>query len=232
MITVKRVTAADLEWHFENGPRFLFKDGTYQSACTVDPFPCYAHDAEVAVRQMSVVEGLFPLSARRPGEGGQVEIRPIEPTLYISEFESINRCNGQCHNGSDWATGGTEYWESTSIILHGKRTPPMPALTRYLAAHEYGHAVERMLLDSQPDSRRETVLKDYARMRGVEYQVAHGGRTWHSCTAEIFACDFRVLVAGVEPDFWPHPGITPPEQVPGLVQWWVEQSQYARQLRG
>src|SRR5215213_6319894 len=33
------------------------------------------------------------------------------------------------------------------------------------------------------------------------------GGTWHSRPQEIFACDFRILVAGFELEFWPHPGI-------------------------
>jgi hypothetical protein len=51
--------------------------------------------------------------------------------------------------------------------------------------------------------------------------VHHGeGGTWHDSACEILACDFRILVTGMEAEFWPHPGIPRPEMVPALRDWW------------
>jgi hypothetical protein len=68
-------------------------------------------------------------------------------------------------------------------------------------------------------------------VRGLEWDAVrhHGcGGTWHDALSEIVACDFRLLVLGAEPSYWPHPGIPLPHRVDGLGAWW---SETAEQLR-
>ena len=37
-----------------------------------------------------------------------------------------------------------------------------------------------------------------------------------------FACDFRIMVLGIEPDYWPHPGVMHPERIGDVAAWWVD----------
>ena len=39
--------------------------------------------------------------------------------------------------------------------------------------------------------------------------------------AEVFACDFRLLVCDTEPEFWPHPGVPRPEGILAIRAWWL-----------
>jgi hypothetical protein len=51
---------------------------------------------------------------------------------------------------------------------------------------------------------------EYAQLRGCDPATPYGGGTWHKSPGELLANDFRILVAGVEPEFWPHPGSPTP----------------------
>jgi hypothetical protein len=66
------------------------------------------------------------------------------------------------------------------------------------------------------------VLDEYARLRGIakpQHEAAAG--CWHSAIGEVFACDFRILVAKTEVEFWPHPGIERPEGIRAVRDWWA-----------
>jgi hypothetical protein len=115
----------------------------------------------------------------------------------------------------------TVKWDGI-IVLAGKRIPPHPAMTRYLVAHEYGHHVEYELLHRRGLDPGDSVVRDeYARMRGCP-DVNYGGGTWHKSPGELLANDFRIVVAGVEPEFWPHPGFTHPLEDALVQRWWAE----------
>jgi hypothetical protein len=46
----------------------------------------------------------------------------------------------------------------------------------------------------------------------------------------VMACDFRVAVAGVETEFWPHPGVLLPDH--HVEVWWDEAMTDVRQASG
>lgn len=201
------VQDSDLCWPFDNSqPYFSTVHGTYGSSERVDPFPCYAHDHALVSRELARVDALFPLD--------------VEVYIYVSPFEGVGRTNAHASPGYDYNAEqeNGEYPMSTgTIVLSGKRIPLHPAMTRYLVAHEYGHLVEYRL-------KRAGLLdmKAYAELRGADSSPAHyGGRTWHRTTGEIFANDFRILVAEREEEFWPHECATP-RSIPQLIAWWEE----------
>ncbi len=96
-------------------------------------------------------------------------------------------------------------------------------MTRYLVAHEYGHHVEYQLSIARGarHAHDPALMEEYAKLRGLPEQVHDGsGGRWHDSAHEVFACDFRVLVARVEMEFWPHPGVPGPAERFGLGRWW------------
>ena len=46
------------------------------------------------------------------------------------------------------------------------------------------------------------------------------GGGWHATVSELFANDFRILVAKSEVEFWPHPGFLRPEELVKVVDFW------------
>lgn len=205
----------DYAWSFrrETGPSFRpCIDGVWAGGSTVevDPTPAYAHDAQVLTDAVTYTEGCFPLR--------------WDVHLFSADREEWGRSNGHSNllNGyrdSDYVRlGGL-------IFLSGKRIPPHPAMTRHLVAHELGHNVEWMLQDARGEKDfSDTLIREYAEMRGLpEASVHHGSPgTWHDSATEIFACDFRIVVCGVEREYWPHPGVPRPETAPNLHDWWGE----------
>lgn len=94
-------------------------------------------------------------------------------------------------------------------------------MTRYLVAHEYGHHVEYALLAGRGHQQHDdSVRAEYRKLRGIDYQPYYGGRTWHLTDGELLANDFRCIVAGVETEFYPHPGFKPPSSLPKVKRWW------------
>lgn len=210
------VVAADLQWSFDSysaGPAFTTHDGDYKRSVKVDPFPCYAHE-EANVRSIAYqVAEKFPMD--------------LTVTFYLPEYEALERTNGWTsfgyyYNGEIPEGRGFKKFDAT-IVLSGKRIPLHPAMTRYLVAHEYGHVVEHWLkwMSGEKDSDGK-MIGEYARLRGVKSPEHYGGRSWHATIGEMFANDFRILICGVEPEFWPHPGFARPEQLPQIVEWWKE----------
>jgi hypothetical protein len=223
------LTRDELQWdmnHHSNGP--CFRGIENWPLGTVDPFPCYGHSADLARTTLETVAAAFPINH--------------DVVVYLAPFESVVRTNGETSRQfiydyspdrdpnaeSDWAI---------QITLWGKRIPPMPAMTRYLVAHEYGHATAYHIAAELPIPRigrnapepSEKLYPAYRELRGLNEATEHrsGGGTWHQATAEIFANDFRVLVAGVELEFWPH-DCPRPEAVPGLAEWWAARCLEAR----
>jgi hypothetical protein len=205
------LTDADLVWSFrEPLPTVnLNRHGGYQRAVRVDPCPAYPHDPALVAEQLERVEAAFPIGA--------------PPTIYLLPREEVGRSNG--YESGDIVGGhdGTPKRLATHICFSAKRIPIHPAMTRYLVAHEYGHAVEDWLLWRRAKQTHEhDVVDEYARLRGIaEPQHEASAGSWHSAIGEIFACDFRILVAQVETEFWPHPGIERPEGIRAIRDWWA-----------
>lgn len=206
------LTESDLCWDFgRDEPYVLTGDRT---RTYVDPFPAYAHSAALVETALAAVEAVVDVDSK--------------PTIYSLPRETEHRTNG-------WATRSwiydkeAEEWNGKkwvgSIVLSGKRIPPHPAMTRYLVAHEYGHHVEweierrRGIKGSEEHNR---IRNEYAALRGCDPDLHYGGGTWHASAGELLANDFRILIAEVEPEFWPHPGFARPEDLPEVRRWWDE----------
>lgn len=206
--------------HVAGQGRWAFRDSAltwcpvnrYGFTSTFDPFPAYAHDRAVAEAAAAHVTGCCP---------------PLwDVDCYLADREEDSRSNGHSNIHEGHYEGGE--WVKTRsgmIMLSGKRIPPHPAMTRHLIGHEYGHNVAYMLNSLRGEKHlasTDDLYGEYAKARGLpESSVHHGeGGTWHDSACEIFACDFRILVCGIELEFWPHPGISRPEDVPGLAGWW------------
>lgn len=197
---------------------------TWQRRHKVDPWPCYPHDADLVRAEVERIGQVFPLP------------EPFAPRWFVLSHEPLERMNGWTDRIVDhWWEQGEEPdsarpWQSW-IVLAGKRVPPHPAMTRYLVAHEYGHVVDYWLqrlagLDPGKDDREWDA--EYAKLRGVEVEEVYHGPAWHRSIGELIACDFRLLVAKVEPEFWPHPGIPRPEHLPKVRRWWRDRIRRAR----
>lgn len=178
-----------------------------------DPFPAHAHDAAIAGETADKVAEWCP------------PLYDIE--IYLPNREESGRTNGYSTNcvpqryvDGDWVTDAPV----GLIVMSGKRIPPHPAMTRYLVGHEYGHHICWMLgrLHGAKHFQDSSWLTEYAKLRGLPDTLPmHGsGGTWARAVEEIFACDFRIMILTIEPEYWPHPGIPHPHKVDGLVRWW------------
>lgn len=194
-------------FHYTNGPHSTCGGHQIQQ----DPYPAYAH-TRVAVEQ-----GIKLVNKVR------LPLMPIK--LVLLDHEEIARVNGQSYyDRRDSYDEVTKQWVRKDqwdcwIILSGKRIPPHPAMTRYLVAHEFAHHIEdwvgkiRGLKDGE-------LLKEYAKLRKLSEAPPYGAGSWHVAPGEVFANDWRILVADVESEFWPHADTPRPEKVAGLKTWW------------
>ena len=212
---------ADLLWSFgDREPHFLIAAGSYKRQVKVDPFPCYPHNFFLVRKEAERVSALFPL--------------PQLVTIAILDRDTEAHTNGWTSIDTDYYSEkderGLHRWGAT-IVLSGKRTPIHPAMTRYLVAHEYGHVVAQFLGEKLgvPSGNEKLAYDDrkmyreYAAMRGFDTAKHYGGGTWHASVEELFANDFRILVAQSEIEFWPHPGFKRPEELPAVVAFWESQ---------
>lgn len=183
--------------------------GWYSQSEEVDPFPAYMHDLALVRQTATEVETAFPIES------------PV--SIVVLDRESIKRTNGECSILWRYMGDNEPRQWAAAISLWGKRIPPHPAMTRYLVAHEYGHAVARVLADRRGDEELDGLYTEYRRVRNLARAPSHGnGGTWHQAVAEVFANDFRILVAKAESEFWPHAGIPRPEMMTAVQEFWQE----------
>lgn len=183
---------------------------------TYDPFPAYPHDLELARATAEYAAEVCP------------PLYDVE--IHLANREEVSRTNGFSMNAYLREYEGGECVRKTPaglIVFSGKRIPPHPAMTKYLVGHEYGHHICWMLgsLRGGKHLQDDSYLPEYAKLRGLDVDVVrhHGaGGNWHNSISEIFACDFRILILGIEPAYWPHPGVPHPDTVEGLEIWWTE----------
>jgi hypothetical protein len=209
---VKLVSPDEMGWNWESStPLYNTKtpNSKWGAQDKFDPFPCYTHDKSYIIERMQLAEKAFGIG--------------MEVHTFIFPYEEIGRTNGQAtYNTIRYAQeeggDGKAAWDGV-IKLYGKRIPIMPAMSRYLAAHEYGHIVDYWIC-------RERKLDhngfdaEYAKMRGLDDNQKYGGGKWHTNTGEIIANDFRIAVCAVEPEFWPHPCKHPYDDK-NVVAWWA-----------
>lgn len=226
------VTDAELVWPMgtqESIPYYSIGTG-YSHQFKVDPYPCYSHPAARVREVLDLCERVFPLDPPAPAK------------LWILGHEDIGRFNGTTFqdalyrrpDGSDWKEkvicrcGCGKILEHDhglghSIVLGGKRIPIMPAMTRYLVAHEYGHAVFNFVARAYGyEYHHDKLEAKYMEVRGVtDFHKGYAGGKWHRAPSEIIANDFRLLFTGMEPEFWPHEVPAPSHDSP-IGAWWRE----------
>ncbi len=205
----------DLNWNFDDkqNPFYALKVDDWNRNEYVDPFPCYAHDEKLVRREINWCESAVAVK--------------YPPKWFILSHDFLGRTNGYANSNSQWVDDetnkkdGGHYKLDPYIVLAGKRIPLLPAMTRYLVSHEYGHIVDynlRKCLDLKDDEFK----KMYADMRGVDFDLKYGARNWHTNISEIIANDIRIIFTGREEEFWPHP-CTHPMYHPKLIAWWYDQ---------
>jgi len=208
-ITVRQVSIMDsAEWSWRDG-RPHWRGGVY------DPFPAYPHDLAVVTSAVEYVQECCP---------------PLwDVDLHVLDREEVARSNAatDTREGKQWDEAAGAWVPQPphgDIMLSGKRIPPHPSVTRYAVGHEYGHQVQCMISHARgaKSVHDKAILTEYVALRGLPAEsVAPGlGGTWHAAAAEVFACDFRVLAVGIDPQYWPHPGVPHPGTVEGLAGWW------------
>jgi hypothetical protein len=209
-----KITVSDLNamekvgWPFRDSkPTWNHPKYPYYFSTSFDPFPGYPHDAGLVEEYAEVVTQRCP---------------PLwDIDVFVADREEPARTNG-------WSQVREEREDEPAlgvIMLLGKRIPPHPGMTRHLMGHEYGHHVGYMLGKARGARSVHDApwLKDYIAMRGLPESANHHGEggNWHSSVYEIFACDFRIAVCGIETEYWPHPGVPHPRELRGvLMPWW------------
>lgn len=200
----------EVHWNFAGEPPAIRPRNDYSNAYVrMDPTPAYAHNIDLVRETLRRCEEAFPTKNRLD--------------LFNVHFESLGRINGETRDWSNYKEMDEydRYITGSMILLFGKRTPIHPAMTRYLVAHEYGHAVDRALSHKMFTTREpwDSLRDEYVKLRKLPERKHYGPGTWHEQPAELLANDFRYLVMGIEKEFWPH-SVPPPDQIPEVVEWW------------
>lgn len=207
---VIQVKDEDISWGFDDkGPFTYLKTpkSEWGTHVAFDPYPCYSHNRDVVLTSLREAEKKFPIGW---------------PVFYfILPFEVSSRTNGTSTSNSihDQSGKGKRSREGV-IFFSGKRISIHPAMTRYLAAHEYGHQVDDWICNRR-GFEHDGLDAEYAEMRGIENCKLYGARKHHLNIGEIIANDFRIAVCGVEREFWAHE-CEHPDNVPQVHDWWYK----------
>jgi len=187
--------------------------GSWPRQTTVDAAPAYPHDEQLARAELAHLQRVAPL--------------PFPLAIYLLSHEARSRTNahyddGYSREGEQIEIAGVKRYPPIGcIVLSAKRIPIHPAMTRYLVSHEYGHGVMYHLarLRGIDDSKLLTAYVDECR---PDTKRTYGCGRWHSNVGELFANDFRILVAEREREFWPHPGFARPDENLAVVGFWTQ----------
>jgi hypothetical protein len=235
---IKLLTPEDMSWPLGNqdagGPSYSCGLGSYPRSFRVDPYPAYPHNLGL-VRELALkCNDVFPLPDARLG-------------LWLFSHDFADRINGMTfedtiyyrEDGTDWNEEYLSYdgsgkmvemhGQAITIVLAGKRIPIMPAMTKYLVTHEYGHAVFNYVTRrfGYKDHEKNKLEEKYMEIRGVtKYEKKYRGGHWHEAPGEIIANDFRYLFTRQQTDFWPHDCPEPSWHSP-IGEWWIKAARIA-----
>ena len=204
---VKLLTDAEANWSWEDSKcSFSIRtpNGSQTHIIDCDPFPCYSHDKKYVETIASTVEKTFPLG--------------FPSFYYLLPYEEISRTNGNARKCINYSSVDQPYPYEGMIVLSGKRIPIHPAMTRYLVAHEYGHLVDNWICYKRGID-TDGIDEEYAKMRNIPLNQEYGGRKWHTNIGEIIANDFRIVVARIEDEFFPHDCMHPFKDK-NVIEWW------------
>ncbi len=209
---IKQVGPTDISWSFDQEPYIDLGDYT---DVKIDPWPGHANSYFIIATTLKKLRNVFPLEKC---------CSPL--TIWNSPYETKGRTNGLSERTKiEGKWQGSDHYVDTfdaHIFLSGKRIPIHPAMTRYVVAHEFGHQVQWWLAAAL-GMPYDTLLKEYTEFRGIPYEENNQGPNWPLASAEVFACDFRILVAGIEVEYWPHRGVTHPlSYYDENKTWWTE----------
>lgn len=204
------IQSPDPHWPFQAARPLLHVGGGRQPrAVPLHPAPAYPHDAALVEKHLRHLEQCFPL--------------PRPPIVYLPRHDGEGGVGAVTFDGAPLEHEADARGQPL-IILFAKPTPIHPALTRYLLAHEYGHAVADYLgrqHQGNGEPGRRLMEAEYIELRGLPHAPrVYGPGTWHQDPEEIFANDFRILVAGQEVDFWPHEVPHPTDEGSGMFAGW------------
>lgn len=197
MKNIRVLDSSKLVWPFAKCEPYVkteVPDCDYQESLYVDPFPCYSHHPTYCQELIDDIK-------EKVGQPN------FEPICHILGYEELSRTNGHAAKMDVWneETGrhsDIRYY----IVLSGKRICIHPAVTRYLVGHESGHLVDSLICYKNKIKFDETTEfdKQYAKVRGIELNNEYGALKWHTNIGEIIANDIRIVLFGLEPEFWPH----------------------------
>lgn len=176
------------EWEFHKKEAHYRVGEGYGTVIEVDPFPCYTHNKNLVISRLNS----YPIQI------------PVD--VYILHHEPLSRTNGFTGVQYNFADSTQKHY----IVLSGKRTPIPYMMTRYLVAHEYGHVMQNLISEKRND---DNWFLEYAKNREVDIgeHYAKAG-SWHNSPKEIFADDHRIMMAGVQSEFWPHDKVQHPRK--------------------
>jgi hypothetical protein len=197
-IEVKTMTAADLNWSFDDKPPTYYlktPNAEWGHRVEVDPHPCHAHSEKLVKELAAKVPDII-----------QIE---YHATAFLLSHECVGRSNGQASENRVYKKLKPNPLDFV-IVLHGKRIPLHPAMTRYLFFHEAAHCIDYYICNKL-GLKDSGLDEDYAKFRDIPYSTKYGSMYWPTATGEIIANDIRVALFNAELEFWPHPVAHPNE---------------------